>query len=125
MYYIYHIPGVKIGVSHQIEKRMAKQGFTNWEILEEHTDIYEVSKREKELQKEYGYPVDKSHYYQMIEKASKGGNIGGYAKALLTKEQKEEVLRKFVPYKYSQRTLAKEYGVSKGVIQRIIDSALA
>ena len=61
-YYIYHITGVKIGCTSQIEKRMSDQGFTEWEILEEHTCIDTVSIREIELQKEYGYPVDKSLY---------------------------------------------------------------
>jgi len=120
IYYIYHIPGTKIGVSHQVEKRIAKQGFTNYEILEEYSDIYEVSYREKELQKEYGYPVDKAYYYESIERASKGGIVGGPAKAILTEEQKQEIRNKFIPYKYSYRTLAKEYGVSKGCIQNCL-----
>lgn len=62
-YYIYHINGVKIGCTSQIEKRMYVQGFTNYEILEEHTDIYLASDREIELQKQYGYPVDTKPYY--------------------------------------------------------------
>jgi hypothetical protein len=62
-YYIYHIPGVKIGVSTNAEKRVNEQGYTEFEILEEHTDIHLVSDREQELQKEYGYSVDRSPYY--------------------------------------------------------------
>ena len=42
-YYIYHIEGVKIGVSNNPKERVKRQGFSNYEILEEHTCIYEVS----------------------------------------------------------------------------------
>lgn len=38
------------------------QGFTQWEILETHTDGWKAGDREIELQKEYGLPVDKVHY---------------------------------------------------------------
>ena len=62
MYYIYHIPGDKIGCTKDLIKRMADQGFTDWEILEEHTEGWLAGDRERELQKEYGYPLDKVHY---------------------------------------------------------------
>ena len=61
-YYIYHILGIKIGCTEDLEKRMADQGFTEWEILETHTDGWIAGDREIELQKQYGYPVDKVHY---------------------------------------------------------------
>ena len=67
MYYIYYIEGKKIGVTTNIPHRMAEQGFTEWDILETHTDIYEVSDREIELQKEYGLPVDKIPYWKSVE----------------------------------------------------------
>ena len=38
-YYIYHIPGVKIGCTSQLKIRMRKQGFTEWEILESYRNI--------------------------------------------------------------------------------------
>ena len=62
MYYIYHIPGVKIGCTNDLQKRMSDQGFTEWEILETHTDGWLAGDREIELQKEYGYKVDTCHY---------------------------------------------------------------
>jgi hypothetical protein len=82
MYYIYHIKGVKIGVSEEPDNRTKKQGFDDYEILETNTCIYLVSYRERALQKEYGYPVDKVLYYEMVnistfETRSKGGKIGG------------------------------------------------
>jgi len=72
-YYIYHIKGVKIGVSEEPEVRVKKQGYNDYEILEEFTCIYLVSYREIALQKEYGYPVDKILYYKTVKMSSKGG----------------------------------------------------
>ena len=82
-YYIYHIPGVKIGCTKQLQKRMTDQGFTNWEILEEHSDGWLAGDREIELQKEYGYPVDKSHYMISLQNRPKWNNS---TRRYLTKE---------------------------------------
>ncbi len=71
-YYIYHIPGVKIGCTNTLKKRMKDQGFTSWEIIEEHTDIYEASDREIELQKQYGYEVDRIPYHESKRRLQKG-----------------------------------------------------
>lgn len=105
MYYIYHIPNVKIGCTHNLQNRLRQQTKGEWEILETHTDIDIASQRELQLQKEYGYEVDKSTYKESVqnfklesvvkagrasatkswqnhrerelEKCSKGGKIGG------------------------------------------------
>jgi len=44
---------------------MKEQRFSEWEILEVHTDIYEVSDREQELQLQYGYTVDRVPYWKI------------------------------------------------------------
>jgi len=69
MYYIYHIPGIKIGCSTNAKRRVNDQGYSNFEILEEHNDIELAAKREIELQKEYGYQEDnvKTNYVQHYE----------------------------------------------------------
>jgi len=77
MYYIYHIPGKKIGCTSDLEKRMSDQGFTEWEILETYEDGWVAGDRERELQKEYGYPVDAQHYMSVIENRKKGSIKGG------------------------------------------------
>ena len=46
-YFIYYIPGVKIGCTKDPKRRIKSQGYTEYEILEVHTDIYEAAKREK------------------------------------------------------------------------------
>ena len=62
MYYIYHIPDIKIGCTTEPERRVKRQGYKDYHILEVHSDIDVASKREQELQKEYGYTVDKAPY---------------------------------------------------------------
>lgn len=71
MFYIYHIPGVKIGCSTQPKKRVEKQGYSSYEILEEHSCIDSASKRELELQKEYGYKLDTSPYWLSVQNRRK------------------------------------------------------
>lgn len=74
MFTIYHIPGVKIGcTSRDARKRAFEQGHTNFEILEQHTDIKLASKRELELQAEYGYEVEKYSFEQQYNAGKNGG----------------------------------------------------
>ena len=64
-YYIYHIPGQKIGVTRDLNKRVTEQqGFApdEYEVLFESEDINEVSRLKIELQKSYGYRVDNKLY---------------------------------------------------------------
>jgi len=65
MYYIYHIPGKKIGVTRNLNNRVTlMQGYkeTEYEVLEQSDDIDYISDREIELQKSYGYKVDLKKY---------------------------------------------------------------
>ena len=70
MYYIYHILGIKIGCTKTINKRIKNQGFVEYVILETHTDIDIASKREIELQQEYGYRVETRSYKETIPMGS-------------------------------------------------------
>lgn len=80
-YYIYHIPGIKIGCTTEPNKRVNDQGYSNFEILEQHTDIYIASTREQELQKEYGYRVDTVPYYSSYNHRGVMGTKGGLSKS--------------------------------------------
>ena len=65
MYYLYHIPGKKIGVTRNLFIRVTKQqGYkpNEYEVLEQSDDIDYISDREIELQKSYGYRVDNKKY---------------------------------------------------------------
>jgi hypothetical protein len=65
MFYIYHIPGVKIGCTKRNPKeRVRMQKYLDFEILEEHSDIIVASNRERELQKQYGYKIDRIPYFK-------------------------------------------------------------
>ena len=64
-YYLYHIPGKKIGVTRDLIDRVTKQqgyALDEIEVLEQSTDINYISDRELELQLSHGYKVDKQKY---------------------------------------------------------------
>jgi hypothetical protein len=82
-YYIYHIEGVKIGCSTNPKKRVKEQGYTEYQIVESHSDIGIAADRELELQKEYGYKVDSVRYNQSLINWSKK-KINGHPKAFKT-----------------------------------------
>jgi len=79
IYYIYHLIGKKIGCTTTPYSRIAEQNWENWEILELYTDIDIASRRERELQKQYGYKLDKILYSQTKKnrKPEMGGAISG------------------------------------------------
>ena len=73
MYYIYHIPGKKIGVTCNLNNRVTLiQGYKEgeYEVLESSTDIDYISDKEIELQKSYGYKVDRRKYNQLYKKSN-------------------------------------------------------
>jgi NTP pyrophosphatase (non-canonical NTP hydrolase) len=69
-YYIYHIPGKKIGVTRDLNNRVTLvQGYkpNEYEVLDFSDDIDYISKKEIELQKSYGYRVDRSLYKNLFK----------------------------------------------------------
>ena len=67
-YYIYHIPGKKIGVTHDLKERVTnQQGYEphEYEVLGEYINIDDVSSMERMLQKDYGYEVDRIPYNKL------------------------------------------------------------
>jgi NTP pyrophosphatase (non-canonical NTP hydrolase) len=70
MYYLYHIPGKKIGVTRNLSKRVTlMQGYKEgeYEVLEQSEDIDYVSNREIELQQSYGYKKDRTLYKNLFK----------------------------------------------------------
>ena len=70
MYYLYHIPGKKIGVTRNLNHRVTlMQGYkeTEYEVLEQSHDIDYISDREIELQKSYGYKRDRTLYKNLFK----------------------------------------------------------
>ena len=67
-YYLYHIPGKKIGVTCDLNNRVTvQQGYEpgEYEILETSEDIDYISSLEIETQREYGYRVDMVPYNKL------------------------------------------------------------
>ena len=73
-YKVYHIPGIKVGCTTDIQKRVVEtQGYKQgeYEILFETNDIAEASTAERTLQKDFGYKVDRSLYKDLFKKNKK------------------------------------------------------
>jgi NTP pyrophosphatase (non-canonical NTP hydrolase) len=71
MYYIYHIFGKKIGVARNLKSRVTlAQGYkpNEYEVLDSSDDINYISDKEIELQKSYGYKVDRKLYKNLFKK---------------------------------------------------------
>ena len=70
MYYIYHIPGKKIGVTRNLNNRVTlTQGYKpgEYEVLDQSDDIDYISDKEIELQQSYGYKIDNKLYKNLIK----------------------------------------------------------
>ena len=71
IYYLYHIPGKKIGVTRNLKDRLTiQQGYQTgeYEVLDSSEDIDYISARELELQLIYGYKIDRQSYKNLINK---------------------------------------------------------
>jgi NTP pyrophosphatase (non-canonical NTP hydrolase) len=70
-YKVYHIPGIKVGCTTDIQKRVVEtQGYREgeYEILFQSNDIVEASNAERVLQKDLGYKVDRQLYKDLFKK---------------------------------------------------------
>jgi NTP pyrophosphatase (non-canonical NTP hydrolase) len=67
-YYIYHIPGKKIGVTRDLKYRVEEQqgyGPNEYDIIMKSDNIDYISEQELYLQKQYGYRVDDEPYNEL------------------------------------------------------------
>jgi len=67
-YYIYHIPGKKIGVTRDLKYRVEEQqGYIpgEYEVLMESDDILQISRDELVLQEMHGYRIDETPYNEL------------------------------------------------------------
>ena len=98
VYYIYHIPGKKIGVTRNLNNRVTLvQGYKpgEYEVLDSSSDINYISGREIELQKVYGYKVDRTLYKNLVNKmkinATEQTSTFPFSKKQLAKELKANI----------------------------------
>ena len=78
IYYLYHIPGKKIGVTCDLNNRVTKQqGYEKheYQVLDSSKDIDYISKREVSLQKLFGYKVDRKLYSDLKPKTNMNINV--------------------------------------------------
>lgn len=74
MYFLYHIPGKKIGLTNDVENRVVHQQGYDWdefEILAMDEDISRISNLELELQEKFGYKVDRKLYKDLFNNNNK------------------------------------------------------
>lgn len=98
-YKVYHIPGVKIGCTTNIQKRVVEtQGYKEgeYEILFETNDIVEASEAEKTLQKDLGYKVDRQLYKDLFKKSNKMTKCTSSEATTTFKISKDEINAKFL-----------------------------
>ena len=70
-YYVYHIPGVKVGCTTNLERRVThQQGYNSeeYEVLLETKDITEASTKEQVSQLKFGYKKDLKLYKNLFKK---------------------------------------------------------
>ena len=70
MFYLYHIPGKKIGVTCNLNSRVTlTQGYNpdEYEVLDQSDDIDYISEKEIELQQSYGYKIDRKKYNELFK----------------------------------------------------------
>ena len=78
MYYLYHIPGKKVGVTTNLEERVHKQqGYYpgEYEIIEKSDDIDFISEGERIMQRFYKYRVDDVLYSELMINKNKDLNM--------------------------------------------------
>ena len=67
-YYLYHIPGKKIGVTRDLKERVEnQQGYSSdeYDVIYSTEDIEEISANEISMQEAFGYKVDKVPYNKL------------------------------------------------------------
>ena len=77
-YYLYHIPGKKVGVTTNLEERVHKQqGYHpgEYEIIEQSEDIDFISEGERIMQRFYGYRIDDVLYSELNFNKNKNLNM--------------------------------------------------
>ena len=78
MYYVYHVPGIKVGMTKDLGDRVfEQQGYDPHEVelLFVSRDMQKASEKEIEYQKALQYPVDRQSYKDLITKQKPMNNF--------------------------------------------------
>ena len=126
MYYLYHIPGKKIGVTTNLNRRVTKQQgyrFGEYEVLEASDDISYISNKEIELQKLYGYKIDRQTYKNLIKSNKMRINVTEQTTTFACpKDKLKGQLLDNIGFKWE--TSHGEFELTNKTIQWIIDNSM-
>lgn len=98
-YKIYHIPGVKVGCTTNIQKRVIEtQGYKDgeYEILFQTDDVSLASAAEKTLQQDLGYKVDQQLYKNLFKKSNKMSKCSSSEATTTFKIPKKDINAEFL-----------------------------
>ena len=126
MYYLYHILGKKIGVTTNLNRRVTKQQgyqFGEYEVLEASDDISYISNKEIELQKLYGYKIDRQTYKNLIKSNKMRINVTEQTTTFACpKDKLKGQLLDNIGFKWE--TSHGEFELTNKTIQWIIDNSM-
>ena len=121
IYYIYHIPNKKIGVTRDLNNRVTLvQGYKpgEYEVLDSSSDINYISTREIELQKFYGYKVDRTLYKNLVNKKMKINATEQTSTFPCKKSKLKSMLNKNIGLTWE--TPLGKFEITKGVIEWMV-----
>jgi len=108
-YFIYEVPGVKIGCTTNPKRRLAQQNVTDFKILGEHKCIFIASFMERFLQEQNCYLVDREPYYKTRSQCTMECRT-------MSQETREKMSASRIGITYSQETCAKMSSAKKGKV---------
>ena len=121
-YTLYHIKGVKWGMTERLEARLRDQGYTISDCCEfEYYDDENIAAdREKELNIKFGYPWSDGQDWRRVKGLSlkKIGENNGRAK--LTEQDVIQIRNKYKPRVYTLKMLCEEYNMSRDAMADIL-----
>jgi len=129
IYYIYEIPGVKVGCTKNLKKRVEQRQkcpLGKYKVLGAANNIKDASELEKEWQIKLGYKVDKLNYIKVQNLVKKQNTPEAIAKAIANTDYKARTKN----FDYDKKTKNTDYQsfqakrvekISKAIIQSDLD----
>tara|TARA_R110001592_G_scaffold52851_2_gene162159 strand:+ start:2333 stop:3091 length:759 start_codon:yes stop_codon:yes gene_type:complete len=110
MYYVYEIPGIKVGCTNNLKRRVEiQQGYEKYSVLFKSEDIKTASEAEKYYQELLNYKVDAHTYEELIN-----NNNNNKKKTMLTTKTKQSTT-----FKVSKEKLTKKFMLDLIILEDI------
>lgn len=126
MYYLYHIPGKKIGVTCNLQNRVEKiqgYGIGEYDILYKTDNIDKISEKEIQYQKLLGYKVDTTLYKDLNPVNMKINVTDQTTTFPVSKKQLKEYLGEYLGMGYCWQTSLGEFEITDDSIKWIVKNA--